>query len=115
MSLVAELIARASGGIVRKGFSFNGGDPVKITVIIYRNRIRRALEAKYSRIMYKLGAYTKTTMQRSMRYRKGVSAPGQPPSAHKHSGAGLRKSIEFSVDRSKRSVAIGPVLAGDSK
>ena len=86
MFILAELLARASGGIIRRGFGFIGGDPVKITVVMNRQRLKQHLAAKYSRVLFKTGAFTKTAMQRSMPYRKKPSAPGQPPSAHKPSG-----------------------------
>ena len=59
----------------------------------------------------KLGAFVRRAAQTSMRYRKGKSQPGQPPSAHKETGALLRKLLFFSYDPSSDSVVVGPIAA----
>jgi hypothetical protein len=50
-----------------------------------------------------------------MRYRKGPSKPGEPPSAHRESGAHLRKGVRFNVDFQTGSVVCGPDLKPESK
>lgn len=71
--------------------------------------------ARDRKVLFKQGAYVKTAMQREMRYRKGKSKPGEPPSAHKDSkkGALLRKLITFVVDLVAGSVKIGPPKIGN--
>lgn len=71
------------------------------------------IERKNKRVLYKQGAYTRTTMQRSMRYTSKDdkhSEPGRPPFAHKNKRKGplLRKLIKFSVDEREMSVVTGP-------
>ncbi len=72
--------------------------------------------ARKKKLLFKTGAYTKTSMQRSMRYAKKPSKPGEPPHAHKDSKKGplLRKLINFSVDLEEESVIAGPMKSGIS-
>lgn len=70
----------------------------------------------------RFGGYLATVAKRSMRYRKGASAPGQPPSAHKdanlarkkklgfskHNGALLREFLYYAFDPTTESVVVGP-------
>ena len=70
---------------------------------------RKAVTAKVDRasrkVLSKFGAFVRTTAKSSIRKRKAVSKPGQPPSSH----VGLlRKLIYFGYDESRRSVVIGP-------
>jgi hypothetical protein len=76
-------------------------------VAIYRQKVLQAKSRKQARILYRLGKYVMSTMQRSMRYGKGASSPGEPPRAHKPN-PGLRKDIGFIVDERAGSVSIGP-------
>lgn len=71
----------------------------------------------------RFGAVVRRTAQTSMRYRKGVSRPGEPPSAHKskklaalkklgrakHNGALLRELLFFAYDPTTKSVVVGPL------
>jgi hypothetical protein len=71
----------------------------------------------------RFGAVVRRVAQTSMRYRKGASAPGTPPSAHKskrlaalkkmkrvkHNGALLREFLFFAYDPRSQSVVVGPV------
>lgn len=65
-------------------------------------------------ILFKEGAYVKTSIQRSQRYSKKTSKPGSPPSAHKDNPRGplLRKLTAFAVDLEADSVIAGPMLSG---
>lgn len=88
-----------------------------------RLAVTRAADAGTVRALSKFGAFVRRAAQTSMRYRKGVSQPGQPPSAHKikqlaalkklgrakHNGALLRELLFFSYDPATRSVVVGPL------
>ncbi len=86
-------------------------------VVMTPGELIRRVEAKRKRVLFKQGAYTKTTMARSMRYTSKPEkhgAPGKPPLAHKNSPRGplLRKLIKFRVDLGEGSVVTGPEKAG---
>lgn len=58
--------------------------------------------------MMRVGAFIRTTARRSMRVRKGPSAPGTPPSAHlRH----LKDGVFFTYDANSDTVVCGPVKA----
>lgn len=61
-----------------------------------------ATRARLSRF----GSYVRTVAKRSIRKRKGSSAPGSPP--HGHGQELLRRFIFFAYDKPKNSVVIGP-------
>ena len=83
-------------------------------VVMYPDRVNKRIDGKRARVLFKLGAYLRTTMQRSMRYSNKPSQPGKPPHAHKKTGAHLRKRIRFNVDLAEGSVVCGPDLKPDS-
>lgn len=57
------------------------------------------------KVLSKFGAFVRTSARHSIRKRKAVSRPGDPPSSH----VGLlRKLIYFGYDPSRKSVVIGP-------
>lgn len=72
--------------------------------------IKKIGEARV-KVLKKSGSRIRLTAQRSMRYRKRASAAGSPPSAHKESGALLRKLLFFVYDFASDSVVVGPVSA----
>ncbi len=73
--------------------------------------IKKIGEAKV-KVLSKGGAYIRRAAQTSMRYRKkGFSAPGRPPFAHRQFGALLRKLLFFAYDAQSDSVVVGPVAA----
>lgn len=78
-----------------------------IRVEMYTLRVLKRILNKKRRVLFKQGAYLKTTMQRSMRYSNKRSEPGKPPTAHKPHAL-LRKLIEFNVDIDAGSVVCGP-------
>lgn len=87
---------------------------VKTHVEIYAGQVLERVRRKRSRVLYKTGRYTATSIQRSMRYatKKNVrSKPGEPPRAHKGTKRGplLRKLTRFSVDEEAGSVVSGPI------
>jgi hypothetical protein len=53
----------------------------------------------------KAGAFVRQTAKHSIRKRRKISSPGQPPSSHEGS---LRRLIWFAYDPVHRSVVIGP-------
>lgn len=57
--------------------------------------------------MSKFGAFVRQTAKTSIRKRKAVSEPGQPPSSH--TGL-LKRNIFFVFSPETRSVVIGPIL-----
>lgn len=68
--------------------------------------VERAKDRGRVRALSSIGAWIRKTAQRSLRFRKGASAPGRPP--HSHEGT-LRRLILFSYDPSNESVIIGPI------
>ena len=68
-------------------------------------RVRRA----NIRTLGHAGAALRLTARRSIRRRKGPSAPGTPP--HTHTGA-LRGSIIYQVEKQADRVVIGPTFGG---
>lgn len=73
-----------------------------------RNAVSNHIDATTKKVFTKFGAYVRRRARRSIRKRKGSSAPGKPPSSH--TGV-LRRFIFFGFDSARRSVVIGPVLA----
>ncbi len=69
-------------------------------------KVIRAVDKARRRALSRGGAFVRTTARRSIRKRKGPSAPGSPP--HSHEGS-LRKLIFFGYDRQTKSVVIGPL------
>ena len=68
-------------------------------------KVRRAVSDGTRKVLSKFGAFVRTAARHSIRKRKAVSQPGQPPSSH----VGLlRKLIYFGYDANRRSVVIGP-------
>jgi len=72
-----------------------------------RKKVIRAADKATLGVFSKFGAFVRQRAKTSIRKRKKPSAPGQPPSSH--TGL-LRNFIFFGLDRSKKSVVIGPVL-----
>jgi hypothetical protein len=82
---------------------------------LHNAAVQKHIDGKKKRVLFKQGAYLKTTISRSMRYSDKPSKPGKPPHAHRKSGAHLRKGIRFNVDLATESVVCGPDLKADSK
>jgi hypothetical protein len=68
--------------------------------------VRSKVDAATRRVLSKFGAFVRRTARSSIRKRKRISKPGDPPSSH--TGL-LRRFIWFGYEPSKRSVVIGPV------
>ena len=80
---------------------------VTAKVEIYHKKVLKRCRKKRKTILFKQGAYLRKTMQRSMRYSKKPSQPGQPPHARKNNPL-LRKLIKFVVDLVTGTVVCGP-------
>lgn len=78
-----------------------------------REKVLAAMDEATHVALLKAGAWVRKVAQRSMRYRKKASAPGQPPSARKgEAGSLLRKLLFFAYDESSRQVVVGPLRLG---
>ena len=87
-------------------------DKVK-SMFFDRKAVVGAVDRATRKVLSKFGAFVRTTAKHSIRKRKAVSQPGQPPSSH----VGLLKRlIFFGYDVSRRSVVIGPTpLRGEAQ
>jgi hypothetical protein len=88
-----------------------------------RKKVQDAAAKGQLRAMIRYGSLLRKAAQRSMRYRKGPSKPGEPPSAHRtkrmaalkklgrarSNGALLRELLFFAYDPATKSVVVGPV------
>ncbi|MBI5725018.1 MAG: hypothetical protein HZA50_13740 [Planctomycetes bacterium] len=70
-----------------------------------RKKIMNAVDVGVRKVLAKFGAFVRTAARSSIRKRKSVSQPGQPPSSH--TGL-LKRLIYFGYDAGKKSVVIGP-------
>jgi hypothetical protein len=70
-----------------------------------RKAVTSRLDRATRKVLSRFGAFVRTSARHSIRKRKRVSAPGEPPSSH--TGL-LRRFIFFGYDRDRRSVVIGP-------
>lgn len=71
-------------------------------------RVMRAARQAVKLTLSRFGAFVRTRAKSSIRKRKRVSAPGQPPSSH--TGV-LKKFIFFAYERERQNVVIGPTQA----
>ena len=70
-----------------------------------RKAVTGAVDKAARKVLSRFGAFVRRGAKSSIRKRKRVSSPGEPPSSH----AGLLKRlIYFGYDRQRRSVVIGP-------
>jgi len=71
-----------------------------------RKAVTGAVDKAARRVLSRFGAFVRRGAKSSIRKRKRVSLPGEPPSSH--SGL-LKRFIFFGYDRQRRSVVIGPM------
>ncbi len=71
-----------------------------------RAEVMRATSRAERRVLSRFGAFVRRSARSSIRKRKRISEPGNPPSSH--TGL-LRKFIFFAFDPNSQSVIIGPV------
>ncbi len=72
-----------------------------------RERVKKSVDSATRKVLSRFGAFVRTRAKTSIRRRKGISPPGQPP--YSHVGL-LRQFVLFAYDQPRRSVVIGPVL-----
>lgn len=72
-----------------------------------RAAVTSAADRGTRKVLSKFGAFVRQTAKTSIRKRKAVSEPGQPPSSH--TGL-LKRNIFFVFSPETRSVVIGPIL-----
>ncbi|NLY01525.1 MAG: hypothetical protein GXY83_35990 [Rhodopirellula sp.] len=70
-----------------------------------RKAVTRGVDRATRKVLSRFGAFVRTSARHSIRKRKRVSKPGEPPSSH--TGL-LRRFIFFGYDRDRSSVVIGP-------
>lgn len=71
-----------------------------------REAVQMLLTKAELRYLSKGGAFVRQRAKTSIRKRRGISRPGEPPSSH--NGA-LRNNIWFALDSSRRVAVIGPL------
>lgn len=71
-----------------------------------RPKVQRAVDKARRKVLSKAGAFVRTSAKSSIRKRKGISRPGNPP--HSHTGL-VRRFILFGYDHATDSVVVGPV------
>ncbi len=76
-----------------------------------RQAVIEAVGQANARVLSKAGAFIQRRAKSSIRKRKRVSDPGQPPSSHVGT---LRNLIYFSFDPPTRSVVVGPTPLGST-
>ena len=74
-----------------------------------RAKVQKAVTDAARKVLSRFGAFVRTGAKSSIRKRKKISQPGQPPSSH--TGL-LKRLIFFGYDPSKKSVVIGPTPLG---
>ncbi len=79
----------------------------EITKLFFdKKAVTNKVDAGTRRVLSRFGAFVRRTARSSIRPRKRISNPGEPPSSH----IGLlKKFIFFGYDPGPRSVVIGPV------
>ena len=68
--------------------------------------VQRAMDGATRRALNKAGGWIRKTAKRSIRPRKTISQPGDPP--HSHAGA-LRDLMLYAYERYAQTVVIGPL------
>lgn len=70
-----------------------------------REAVVRRVDSGKRRVLSRMGAFVRTRSRSSIRYRRTISPPGQPPSSH----SGELRLIFFAWDSRSESVVVGPV------
>jgi len=79
---------------------------VSLDMFFDTDRVVRAADAATRKNLSKAGAFVRRTARSSIRKRKKISAPGQPPSSH--TGL-LKRFIFFGYDGGRKTVVVGPM------
>ncbi len=77
-----------------------------------RRQVQERLGKKKTEMLLRQGAMVRKVAQRSQRRKKGSSAPGTAPNAHK---GYMRDFMIFALDPADDTVVIGPARLGTSK
>lgn len=85
----------------------------KLGKVVFGNTLPDAVKKSNKRFLMQAGGYVRTTIRRSMRFRKKASPAGTPPSAHRADaqhphGPLLREFVRFAYDPLRESVVVGP-------
>lgn len=72
-----------------------------------RAAVQQKVDTATRKVLSRFGAFVRQRAKTSIKKRKEISRPGQPP--HSHVGL-LRKFILFAYDPDRKSVVIGPTL-----
>jgi hypothetical protein len=75
-----------------------------------RAAVQQKVDKATRKVLSRFGAFVRQRAKTSIKKRKEISRPGQPP--HSHVGL-LRKFILFAYDADRKSVVIGPTLTKD--
>ncbi len=75
-----------------------------------RPKVQNAMDRATRKVLSKFGAFVRRRAKSSIRRRKRISRPGEPPSSH--TGL-LRSGIYFGYDAGRQSVVIGPTPLRD--
>lgn len=70
-----------------------------------RKAVKGLMDKRTRQALSRAGAFVRQSARNSIRKRKAVSKPGQPPSSH---AGHLKRLIWFAYDPEKQSVVIGP-------
>jgi len=79
---------------------------VSLDMFFDTERVKRAADTATRTVLSKAGAFIRTAAKSSIRKRKAISAPGQPPSSH--TGL-LKRFIFFGYDADRKTVVVGPM------
>lgn len=80
-----------------------------------RQKVATKVEKARLKNLAKCGAFVRRRARSSMRRRKKVSPPGQPPSAHSKDAFATLKNILFGYDPRRKTVIVGPVAIYGNK
>lgn len=83
---------------------------MKVTSLFFdKQAVISRMDKARRRILSKAGAFIRRRARSSIRRRKRVSRPGEPPSAHSGDKVATLKNILFAYDPQSNSVVVGPV------
>lgn len=83
----------------------------RVTIVDETKRVRDAAARDALKNIQHAAGALRLTAARSIRKRRGPSAPGTPPHTHAEGRPGLRKAIAYAVEQGKLSAVIGPLAS----
>jgi len=78
---------------------------ISLDMFFDTERVKRATDSASRKNLSRAGAFVRQAARTSIRPRKAISQPGQPPSSHT---GHLRRGILFGYERARQSVLVGP-------